>query len=467
MSMTNPISTGTTRADLDALAATVRGPVLAGDDPRLADEVATFNLAITHRPAVAVGATCAEDVAAAVTWAGRHRLPVAVQATGHGPVKGADGALLVTTSRMREVVVDPDRRTATAAAGARWADVVAAAAPHGLAPLSGSSSQVGVVGYTLGGGMGALSRQHGFAADLVESVEIVTADGQVRHLDAEHEPDLFWAVRGGKGNFGIVTSLEFGLVAVPEIYGGGVFFEGSSAADVLHAFREWAPALPDQAGTSVAMLRLPPLEEIPEPLRGKFVVHLRFAWTGAAEEGKRLLGPMLSAGQVIAPMLATMPYAEADAIHQDPTDPMPAWERGRLLAELPAEAIDNLLAVAGPDVEIPLAMVELRLMGGALSRQPKVPNAVTGREAAFSAFVVGPLMPGLENVVPAVGRGILDALEPWHTGTAQLNFLGDAHTPEAVAAAWQPDVHRRLLEVKQAVDPGNTFCHGHALVARD
>jgi hypothetical protein len=451
---------------IDELARVVSGPVLAGDDPQAAAEIMTFNLAVTHSPAVVVGATSASDVAAAVSWAREHGLPVAVQSTGHGPIRSADGAVLVTTSRMRQVTVDPVRRTATAAAGVRWAEVLSAAAPHGLAPLSGSSSQVGVVGYTLGGGIGSLSRQFGFAADLVERVEMVTADGQVRQVDAHSDPDLFWAVRGGKGNFGIVTSLEFGLVPVAEIYGGGVMLAGSSARDVLHSFREWAPTLPESASASVAMLRLPPLEEIPEPLRGQLVVHVRFAYNGPAAEGERLIAPMREAGEVLVDTVGPMPYAAADAIHQDPTEPVSAWERGRLLRELPAEAVDNLVAVAGPDVDVPLILVELRLLGGALARQPEVPNAVSGREGAYALFVLGPVAPGLEEVVPAVGGRVFESVLPWLTGTAQLNFLGDALNGDAVGTAWAPEVHERLMEVKGRVDPDNLFCFGHALAGR-
>jgi hypothetical protein len=451
---------------IDDLARVVSGPVLAGDDPQAAAEIMTFNLAVTHRPAVVVGATSASDVAAAVSWAREHGLAVAVQSTGHGPIRSADGAVLVTTSRMRQVTVDPVRRTATAAAGVRWAEVLSAAAPHGLAPLSGSSSRVGVVGYTLGGGMGSLARQYGFAADLVERVEIVTADGRVRQVDAHGDPDLFWAVRGGKGNFGIVTSVEFGLVPVAEIYGGGVVFTGSSARDVLHAFRTWAPTLPESASASVALLRMPPLEEIPEPIRGRFVVHLRFAYNGPAAEGERLIAPMREAGEVLVDTVETIPYSAADAVHQDPTEPVPAWERGRLLRELPAEAVDNLLAVAGPDVDVPLIMVELRLLGGALARAPKVPNAVSGREGAYSLFVLGPVAPGLEEVVPAVGGSVFESVLPWLTGTAQLNFLGDALTGDAVGTAWTPEVHQRLMEVKERYDPDNLFCYGHALARR-
>ncbi len=451
---------------LEELAATVRGPVLAGHDPAAAGEITTFNLAVTHRPAVVVGATSAEDVAAAVGWAADRRLPVAVQATGHGPVRAFEGGVLVTTARMSGVVVDPVRRRATAAAGVRWADVVAATAAHGLAPLSGSSSQVGVVGYTLGGGMGCLAREHGFAADHVHRVELVTADGRIRSVTADSDPDLFWAVRGGKGNFGVVTALEFGLVPVSEIYGGGVFFHGDSASAVLHAFREWAPSLPEQATASVGLMRMPPMEELPEILRGRFVVHLRFAYNGPVAEGERLLAPMLAAGEVLLPAVGPLPYTQADLIHQDPTEPLPVWERGGLLGELSEETVESLLDVAGPEVDSPLLMVEMRLMGGALGRPAAVPNAVSGREAAFSLFLLAPLVPGLEEAVSAAGDAVVSALGPWLTGTAQLNFFGQAVTPAAVATAWGTDTHARLLEVKRRVDPDNVFAFGHALLAR-
>lgn len=449
--------------DLAALRDRVTGPVLAGDDPRVPAEVATFNLATTHRPTVVVGATSAADVAAAVTWAVAHDLPVAVQATGHGPVQPVEDALLVTTSRMQSVEVDPERRTARVAAGVRWADVIAAAAPYGLAGVSGSSSSVGVVGYCVGGGMGALSRQYGFGADQVRGIELVTADGRIRWVDAASDPDLFWAVRGGKGNFGVVTALEIGLVPVATIYGGAVFFAGSSARDVLHSFRTWAPTLPDRSTTSVALLNLPPAEHLPEALRGRYVVMLRFAHNGSEAEGAELLAPMLEAGEVLVDGMAAMPYANADSIHQDPTEPMPVWEKAALLGALPADAVDTLLAVAGPDSGAPLAMVEIRLMGGALGRQPQVPNAVSGREGAFTLFTLGVLAPGIEGLVPAAGLGVLAAMAPWATGTTLVNWLGTA-TPAEVARAWRPEAHARLLAVKRTVDPGNVFRFGHALV---
>ena len=185
-------------ADVDDLRSQVHGPVYAAGDDGLATEVDTWNIAIQHTPAVAVGATCAADVAAAVTWAVAHDLRVAVQATGHGPVRNAAGSMMITTRRMQGMHIDPERRIARVEAGVRWIRVMEAAAEFGLAGLCGSSSDVGVVGYTLGGGMGSLGRKHGFAADHVTAVEIVTADGRLRRVDAGSEPELFWAVRGGK-----------------------------------------------------------------------------------------------------------------------------------------------------------------------------------------------------------------------------------------------------------------------------
>ncbi|MGY1702100.1 FAD-binding oxidoreductase [Geodermatophilus sp. SYSU D00766] len=452
--------------DVDDLRLEVRGPVLAAGDAGLAAEVATWNTAVTHTPAVAVGAVCAADVVAAVRFATAHGLPVAVQATGHGPVRNADGAVLVTTSRMQGVRIDPGARTARVEAGVKWTTVLAAAAEHGLVGLCGSSSDVGVVGYTLGGGVGPLGRRFGFAADSVLAVEIVTADGELRTVTAGSDPELFWAVRGGKGNFGVVTALEFRLFAVPALVGGGLFFAGRDAAAVLHAYRAWAPTLPEEVTSSIAVLRMPPLEELPPPLRGQTVVHLRFLYAGDdPDAAAALLAPMTGAGEVLLGGVGPMPPTALDAVHMDPTEPMPAWEKGALLADLTAETVDALLAVAGPEVQVPLVMVEIRQLGGALGRPAPVPDAVPGRHAPWSVFVVAPMVPELAEVVPHVGRGVLAALAPWTAPGGLVNFLGDVDGPAEVLAAWDAGSRERLLAVKRAVDPGDVFSGGHAVRA--
>ena len=484
MSITAPVSTPAddvpaprlptpplpTPADVDLLRGRVHGPVYRdgdGAEDGMAAEVACWNTAVEHRPAVVVGATCAADVVAAVRWAAEHRLPVAVQATGHGPARAATGCLLVSTRRMQGVAVDPSRRSARVQAGVTWAKVLEAATEHGLTPLVGSSSGVGAIGYTLGGGMGPLGRKHGFAADHVTAVEVVTADGVLRRASADEEPELFWAVRGGKSNLGIVTAMEIGLVPGDALVGGGLFFAGEDAAAVLHAFRTWAPALPEEVTPSLAVLRLPVLAELPPPLRGQTVVHLRFASTGLEPaEADRLLAPMRAAGRVLLGHVGPILPTELDSVHRDPVDPMPVWEKGMLLRELPAEAVEAFLATAGPQQQVPLIAAELRLMGGALGRSPAVPNAVSGRDAAWSFFVCGPAAPGLTEIVSAVGRGVLAALAPWAAQGCLVNFLGDVAGPDEVCAAYPPAVAERLLEVRAQVDPDRVFSHGHALTER-
>jgi len=457
------LSPATATVDLGAdLATRVAGPVLRPVGPGFAEEIAGFNTAYTPTPALVVGATTAADVAAAVRWATAAGRTIAVQSTGHGLFGDLDGTVLISTRRMDGVTVDPVARTARVGAGVRWAQVIEAAAPYGLAPLNGSSSQVGVVGYTVGGGAGVMARKYGFAADHVRRLELVTADGTIREVDAVGEPDLFWAVRGGKGNFGIVTELEFDLVPVARLYGGGVFFPGAAAPDLLHTFRTWVDTLPEETTTSVALLRLPPDPNLPPPLQGAFVVHLRFAHLGPAKAGAALLAPMRAVAPALMDLVDEMPYAAVDSIHMDPTDPLPAWERGSALRELPAGGVDALLAAAGPGVETPLIMVEIRHLGGALGRMPATPNAVAGRDAAFEVFAVGPMAGPLVEVVPALTQAVVDGVAAWSTGGSLLNHLGAANA-ERVRRIWPEPVRERLLAIKRQVDPADVFGSGHAI----
>ena len=452
---------GTTRKQ-ERLARQVAGAVFDGRDPAAAAEAAGFNTAVTHRPAVVVAADGAADIAAAVRYANDEGLPVAVQATGHGAAVPADGKVLVSTRRMQAVQVDPVGRVARVEAGVRWRKVIDAVVPHGLAPLSGSSSGVGVVGYTLGGGMGHLARRHGFAADHVRAVELVTAAGEIRSVTADTDPELFWAVRGGQSRFGIVSALEFDLFPVPQFFGGAMIFPASAVEEVLHTFAAWAPTMPGGVTTSVALLRLPPSEDVPPPLRGVVSLALRFAFTGSPERGEALLAPMRQAAAPVLDNVGPMSYAAVDRIHMDPTEPMPAVTRGGLLHSMPTGLLDTLLEVAGPDVEVPLAAVELRLMGGALGRPATVPNAVAGREGAFSLSVVAPAPPRLVATAHAVTAQVVDALEPWSTGTSLVNFAG--HAGEAAQSrAWTPGTLERLRRVKATQDPRNMF--GGALTA--
>lgn len=459
-------TTDAAQLDLAELASALHGEVFPPDHDGYSAGVAPFNLATTHRPAVVVAAESTADVAAAVRFAAKHGLPVGVQATGHGAVTAIDAGVLISTRAMTHVSIDPIERTATVGAGTRWKAVVEAAAAHGLAPLNGSSSDVGVVGYTVGGGLPLMGRTFGFAADHVQRMTVVTADGAVREVSPESEPDLFWGLRGGKGNLGIVTEMTVDLVPVNRIYGGGIFFPGEHAPALLRAYRDWIAGLDEQTNTSIALLRLPPIPDIPEPLRGQFVVHLRVVHLGDAETGEQLVAPMRAVAPAIVDLVGEMPYTAIDSVHQDPDHPVPAHERGALLSTLDDEVIDHLLAVAGPGVQTPVMFIEVRHLGGALSRQPAVPNAVDSRDAGFLLGAIGVLMGPLADVVPAATDALAASFarfSPRPGGATFVNFHGRPGDGADRARAWSADTYRRLCELKAQYDPQNMFRFGHAI----
>src|ERR1700722_16822109 len=283
--------------DAASLAATVAGSVLLPGDAGYDDERAVFNLNHELLPAVIVVPQSATDVQAAVVFAaGQHR-PVLVKTTGHQIVGSARGAVVIATHRMNDITIDAVGRTARVGAGVLWSEVIARAAEAGLAPLNGSNPTVGVSGYTLGGGLSPpLGRSHGYAADHVRSLDVVTADGKLRHVNADSEPDLFWALRGGKGNFAVVTALEFDLFPVSRLYAGGIYFPGERTADVLRAWTAWHPSTPETMVTSIAVMRMPSMPEVAEPLRGKFLVSVRIAYNGTTADGERMIEPLRAAG---------------------------------------------------------------------------------------------------------------------------------------------------------------------------
>lgn len=454
--------------DSNALAGAVKGAIYRPDDEGYAEELACFNLATTHRPALAVAATCTEDVAAAVRFAAERDLPIAVQATGHGAVTAVDAGVLISTKAMTDVSVDPRERTATVGAGAKWKAVVEAAAAHGLAPLNGSSSDVGVVGYIVGGGLPLMGRTYGFAADHVQRMTVVTADGEVREVSPTSETDLFWGLRGGKGNLGIVTEITVDLVPVSRLYGGGIFFPGEHAAALLRAYRDWVGGLDEQTNTSIALLRLPPIPDIPEPLRGQFVVHLRVIHLGDAQTGEQLVAPMRAVAPAIVDLVGEMPYTAIDSVHQDPDHPVPAHERGMLLSSLDDVVIDQLLSVAGPGVQTPVMIVEIRHMGGALSRQPAIPNAVDHRDAAFVLEAIGVLMGPVAEIAPAATDALAASFAQFSTqpgGATLVNFHGHPGDDADRARCWKTPTYARLCELKARYDPKNLLRYGHAIGA--
>ncbi len=430
----------------------VLGPVHGPGDVEVVTELAGANLAVEHAPAAVVGATGAGDVAAAVRWATDRGLGVSVVATGHSDWSHR-GRLVISTRRMDAVHVDPDTRIATVGAGVKWARLVEAAAPHGLAGLNGSSTDVGIVGYTLGGGLGPFARTHGYAADRVRRMEVVTGDGVVRDVTADSDPELFRALLGGKDVAGIVTEMAFELVEMPRLYGGAVFYDGADAATVLHAWRTWAPTLPEEMTTSIAVLRVPDLDTVPPPLRGRAVVHLRVAHLGSADSGRALLAPMRAVAAPIVDTVGEMSYTEVDAIHLDPTEPMPSWATGAYLTDIDEGTIEALLAVAGPQLTLPLILVDLRQTDGAAMRG----TAGCMARAPYTLGVVAPFPAELRGVVPAVGHAVVEALAPWATGRVPANWAAPQTLGLRSDAVFGPREAERLAAVVRRLDPAGAL----------
>ncbi|MFC6287443.1 FAD-binding oxidoreductase [Nocardioides sp. GCM10027113] len=400
----------------------------------------------------------AEDVSLAVRYAGEHRLTVGVMATGHGTQSGLAGDLLVNTSRLREVSVNPEG-WARIGAGASWARVIDEAAPHGLAPLTGSSSGVGAVGFITGGGAGPLARTYGLASDHVRAFEVVTGDGRLRRVSAVEGQDLFTALRGGKGAAGIVTSVDIDLVRLSSFYGGALYFDGDDAPRVIDVWRRWADRLPDGGNTSFVLLRLPPLDSVPDELRGRLTLGVRFLWAGDPAEGRRWLDELRGVAPVILDDAGPKPFAAVDSVHADPVDPMPMIDLGGLLHEFTDEAAASLLAQAGPGADCPQVMVEIRHLGGAYAAPPDVPDAFDHRAARYSLLTVGLAQPGVRES----HERLRQALAPWDTGGVWPNF-GPPHDRDTAARAYRPETLRRLTAVVERHDPRRVIAAARYLV---
>jgi FAD/FMN-containing dehydrogenase len=456
------VATTTPRTiDADPLRRSHRGPVFTSTDEGWDMARAAWNVAVDQRPELVARAACTDDVVAAVRFARDQGLAVRVQGTGHGACGDLRGALLIDTSAMRGVEIDAARRVARVEAGALWSDVTGPAAAHGLAGLCGSSGGVGVVGFTLGGGMGLLGRRHGFAANSVLAVELVSADGQLRRVDAESDPELFWALRGGGGNFGAVVALEFRLHPVAEVYAGNLFWPIEQAREVMLAYAAWTESTPDTVSSSVRLLRLPPIPVVPEPLRGRAFINVVAGVIGGAQEGSAAIAELRAIAPPYLDTFAAMPAAGLAEVAGDPLDPVPSMSGHALLEALPPEAIDALLAVAGPEAETPLLQVEMRQLGGALSTAAPDAGAVGGLEAGFALFAVGlPMAPGHAEAIAASLAGVREAVRPWTTARRYLNFTDDSVD---AATLYAPPAHRRLAELRARLDPRGLFQPNHPI----
>lgn len=412
----------------------------------------TSNLTKAIQPVAVVPVRDAADVTRTVRVAASAGLRVAVQSTGHGATETMQDAILVSTAALDELTVHADERWARIGGGVRWAAVLEACAPHGLAALAGSSPDVGVVGYLTGGGLGPVARTHGLASDTVRAFEVVTGDGVARRVTATNHPELFWGLRGGKGTLGIVTAVEIDLVEQAELYAGALWFAGADAAAVVRTWSRWCDVLPEEGTTSIAVMRLPDLPFVPEPLRGITSVAVRFAWTGAPAVGEEMIRAIRSVAAPLIDTVQVIPYAALGAVHTDPTDPMPLHEHHSLLDAFPLEAADRLLELVGPDAQCAQVMVEVRQLGGKVLDDGGVPSAFPYRDAAFSLFTIGLMIPEVAQAVTADTARVHDGLAPWAREGGLPNFT-DSAGPQWAQRVFTPAVARRLQTLSMVYDP--------------
>jgi FAD/FMN-containing dehydrogenase len=454
--------TTSTPFDFAPLAAIVRGRVATPADVDWDDQRRAWNLSIDQRPEAVVRVRDAADAVAVVDFARRRGLRIAPQGTGHhaGALGDLAGVVLVRTDELREIVIDRATAVVRVGAGVTWGEVNAAIEPFGLAALAGSSPDVGVVGYTLGGGYSWLARSLGLAASWVTAVELVTGDGEFRRATAEQHPELFWAVRGGGGAFGIVTAIEFRLHDVATVVGGMMLFPIERTREVLTAYAAWTAQLDDSVTTSVRVLRMPPAPELPAVVRGRAFVGIDGAILGEDAHAAQLLAPLRGLGPEVD-TFARMPATRLDEVHLDPREPIPARTGGLALEELSAEVVDVLTGLVGPDAASPLLAVDVRHLGGALGRRDGQGGAVDALDGAYLLFVVGvtPTADAVAEVEAAVHR-VLAALEPWAAATTYSNFVEEAAAPPVLFRA---DRLARLRAVKASVDPVNVIRAAHEL----
>ena len=452
--------------DFTDLRAHCSGDVLTPDDDAFSAELSGFNLYYSHHPEAVVAAADTTDVVQAVRFARDHRLPVRALATGHGDHDTIADGIVVTTSRLDSVRVDPATRIATIGAGARWAAVIAAAGEHGLAPIAGSSANVGAVGYLLGGGLGPLARSHGFSSDYVRSFSVVTGAGDLVEASARENTDLFWALRGGKGGLGIVTEVRFELAELATLYGGSLLFDSNLIEPLLRAWSDFTHSAPVDVSTSVAVIRVPPIEQVPEFLRGKTVASLRFAYPGAEADGARLVAPLRAIGPALMDSIGVMPSSDIPLIHNDPTEPGLGWSTGTLLGRIDQGFISALVDVVGPDRQSPFVAVELRHLGGATRVDVPETSAVGGRGAGYAIAVIGSLQhPELnpadaEVAVRESAYALLDRLAPWVAPETTINFAGKPRDAAHFMSAWPAKTFARLAQVRAAYDPDRIFPYG-------
>lgn len=437
----------------------IRGQVATSGDADWDEARQAWNLAADQQPAAVAFVESADDVSKAVLFAGENDLRVAGQGTGHGAVAMGtlEDTILVKTERMRGVEVGDG--TARVEAGVLAEEIGGAAHEKGMSFLPGTSPNVGVTGYTVGGGLSWLGRKFGWACNNVNSIEVVTADGEPRTVDSTSEPDLFWALRGGGGGYAIVTALHVNLFPVAEAYAGGLLFPPDVTEAGLRRYRDWTAEAPDEVGSMIRMLNLPPIPDIPEEIRGKKWLAITACCIGSREEGEKLIAPLREIGDPAMDSFGQVPAPALTRIAMDPEPPVPGLGHHATINELPDEAIDAFVATAGPETDSPLLLAELRHLGGALRRAPENAGALDKLDAEYVMLALGMLMdPALREPIEGQLDKLLDALGPWAADGGYFNY---AERPCDVEAILPEETCKRLSHVKKSWDPHNRIVANH------
>ena len=455
------MSSLTSTGQLTDLAPTLEGKVVLPEDAGFDAARQAWNLAVDQRPSMVVFPETTADVAAAVRLARGLEQRIAPQATGHNaePLGSLENTILLKTERMRAVTIDRAARSARVEAGVLAGQLAEAAARHGLATVTGTSADVGFVGFTLGGGIGVLSRRFGLASSHVRAVELVTAGGELVRADHQHDPDLFWALRGGGGSFGVVTAVVTELLPVTEAYAGSIWYPFERADEVLHAWRELVQAgPPDELSVIARMMSFPPVPDVPEAVRGKSFALIHVYHVGDRAHADRLLEPLRALGP-INDTVQTIPTPSLSGVAMDPPQPVPVAGDGLMLRDLPAEALDALLEVAGPGAGPQLAIVELRHLEGELARGRPQDGAVTSIPAKHALYAGGfAPTPDIQADSKSQIEAIQQALAPWATRYLNPNFAETKHAPESL---WTEQAYERLRRTKATVDPDDVIRSNH------
>ncbi len=424
---------------------------------------AAWNLASDRQPAGVAFVESADDVAAVVRFAAKHDLKVTARGTGHGAVAigSLDDTILIKTERLRGIEIDEHAQTARVEAGVLAIELGAACTAKGLCSMPGSAPDVGVIGYSLGGGLSWLGRRYGFACNRVQAIELVTADGEIRRVDADNDGDLFWALRGGGGCYAIVTALHVALLPIAELYAGIMIFPAELGAGAIRAYRDWTITAPEEVTSVVRFLRPPPLPDVPEPLRDRPLITIDAAFIGEQAEGERLLAPLREIGEPIMDTFAQVPAEALSKIHMDPEQPVPGLGHHALLRELPDDAIDTFVGAAGAESGTPLLLTEIRHIGGALAREGENAGALAKLDADYLMFGIGmPMTPQLGEAIDGQLDHLADVMAPWTAEGGYFNFAERTCEVDAILPA---QTHERLQEVKRRWDPDGLIRANHEL----